>query len=109
MGRTFQEQLGDDCEYHRDRYRHTSGCTAIAEFTFTSAGDFVDVYAVNDPRLYEGHPFEVRQRVERVLERRDPNGPYSPDNAVEIAIPGAYYADRLRLSKATFDAEWVSV
>lgn len=97
-----------------DRYRHNaSGQIAIAErhSEMRRAGERRDTYvmhAVTDPREAPGSPFTVEMEKVKVWERRDPSGPYTPDNAVEIELDGQYVAQPLTISGEQFQAEWTA-
>lgn len=94
------------------RYRHTSGVTAMVtqlEGMSMTGSTHVELVAMEDPRKYEGQPFEIKQTIERVLVRRDPSGPYTPENATEVEIEGVYYADPIKIPRVKFDAEWTLV
>lgn len=93
------------------RYRHTSGATAMATVRYEGDSirqvETIELHALDDPRKFDGAPFTVKIRKELVTIRRDPEGGYTPENAMEVEIDGAYYAEPIKVSRAQFDAEWV--
>lgn len=93
------------------RYRHTSGATAMATVSYEGDSirqvETIELHALDDPRKFDGAPFTVKMRKELVTVRRDPLGGYTPENAMEVEIDGAYYAEPIKISRAQFDAEWV--